>query len=483
MVKHKGLFYGTLIFICIVMVGAIATSVYALWQEHRNLTVEVSLVGQTEITLEVGSAYTDAGAQAKTYNKKKPDRSAKLNVTVTGSVDTAKLGTYEITYTSQYRDRKNSAHRTVRVVDTQAPVITLTADPKYYTLPGKPYQEEGFTATDNYDGDLTASVRSEEKDGVVYYTVEDSSGNVATVQRKVVYNDLTPPKIVLKGDNKIVMQVGKTFKEPGYSAKDNVQGNMTKKVVVKGSVDIYTPGTYVLTYSVTDKYKNTATATRTVVVLPFDPAECAPSNGKVIYLTFDDGPSRHTDRLLDVLNKYSVKATFFVVNNGYYSTLTRAAKEGHTVAIHTATHRFNEVYASEKSYFADLKKMQQIIKKYTGKTSMLLRFPGGSSNTISVLYNKGIMTRLVKAVEDKGYHYFDWNVDSCDAGGARTADEVFRNVVRGVSGCQNAVVLQHDTHKFSVDAVERIIVWGLMNGYTFQPITADSPGCHHGVYN
>ena len=82
-----------------------------------------------------------------------------------------------------------------------------------------------------------------------------------------------------------------------------------------------------------------------------------------------------------------------------------------------------------------------------------------------------------------GFQYFDWNVDSRDAGGASSSDEVFYNVINGISKHQTSIVLQHDTTAFSVNAVERIIVWGLANGYTFLPLTPGSPGCHHGVRN
>ena len=165
------------------------------------------------------------------------------------------------------------------------------------------------------------------------------------------------------------------------------------------------------------------------------------------------------------------------------SLVARAAQEGHTVAIHTYTHRYSEIYASDDAFYKDLYAMQDLIYQHTGIRTMLTRFPGGSSNTISSAYNRGIMTRLTKALREKGFQYFDWNVDSNDAGGAKTADEVFENVVKCVSNRTNSVVLQHDTRGFSVDAVERIIAWGLCNGYTFKALDIDSPACHHPVNN
>ena len=163
--------------------------------------------------------------------------------------------------------------------------------------------------------------------------------------------------------------------------------------------------------------------------------------------------------------------------------ITRTAQEGHTVAIHTYTHKYSQIYASDDAFLADLQAMQAVIEEYTGQQTMLTRFPGGSSNSISSAYNIGIMSRLTKKLQDMGYQYFDWNVDSNDAGGAKTSEEVFQNVIKGVKGRKYSIVLQHDIHKFSVEAVDDIIEWGLANGYTFEALTPSSPTAHHKVNN
>ena len=218
---------------------------------------------------------------------------------------------------------------------------------------------------------------------------------------------------------------------------------------------------------------------------PTQPPPKYPIQGKggVIYLTFDDGPGKDTPRLLEILDKYDAKATFFFVNTGYASTITQVAEAGHTLAMHTATHNFSQIYASEEAYYNDLYKIQAVIEQYSGQSPNFLRFPGGSSNTVSRNYNTGIMTRLTKLVEEQGYIYFDWNVDSKDAGGATTADEVAWNVIEGCSTRTAPVVLLHDIHSYTVDAIEDILIWGLENGYTFEGLTADSPTCHHGLNN
>ena len=214
----------------------------------------------------------------------------------------------------------------------------------------------------------------------------------------------------------------------------------------------------------------------------FVPAWGSGDEEKVIYLTFDDGPGPDTEKLLNILDRYGVKATFFVVDTPYVELLGEIARRGHAIGIHSASHDFRQVYASEEAFFADLTAMGNIIRQQAGVQTDLLRFPGGSSNTVS-RFNPGIMTRLTKAAEEMGYVYFDWNVDSNDAGGAQTAWEVYDNVISGCKWLDEAVVLQHDTKPFSVDAVEWIIRWGRANGYRFAALDENSPMAHHDVQN
>lgn len=208
-----------------------------------------------------------------------------------------------------------------------------------------------------------------------------------------------------------------------------------------------------------------------------------PGVGGVIYLTFDDGPGAETPRLLEILSKYNAKVTFFVVNTPFVSTVAQIAAEGHALAMHTATHDFQKIYSSQEAYFADLEKIESIIEEYAGFRPVLLRFPGGSSNGVSRKYCDGIMTALTRRVEEKGYIYHDWNVDSCDAGGASTAAEVAENVIQGCSTRTSSVVLMHDIRSYTIDAIEDILLWGQANGYTFESLTTDTPAVHHKVKN
>ncbi len=208
------------------------------------------------------------------------------------------------------------------------------------------------------------------------------------------------------------------------------------------------------------------------------------SNGKVAYLTFDDGPSANTVRILDILDKYDVKATFFVIyHRNMKSRYKEIVKRGHTIALHSYSHNYSKIYKSEKAYFADLKKIHDYIEDVTGVDSKIVRFPGGSSNTVSNKYSKGIMKKLTRSVEDKGYYFHDWNVDSTDASGRnRKASLLLAKVQAGAGRKKTINVLMHDTgksKKTTVEALPSIIQYLRKQGYRFEALTEDSVVIQH----
>ena len=458
----------------------------ALVLSVNRFSVSVELNGEPEITLEYGEHFQDPGAELRvrgTLFWKDGQTPAGAALSVQGRVDESRPGKYTLTYGAEYRGMHAEAQRVVRVVDTVCPEIILTPDPAGTLLPGTPYQEAGYRAVDNCDGDITDRVVRSEEYGKIIYAVTDSSGNPGYAEREVPYYDPLPPQIELEGGSELAITVGTFYQEPGYTALDNVDGDLTQQVQVDGEVDWLTPGTYSVTYSVSDSFDNTASVTRTVEMTAVPRPEVVWPEGKVIYLTFDDGPGPYTQQLLDVLDSYGVKATFFVTNRGYGEMMKEIVNRGHSIGIHTMSHKYEVIYSSPEAYFDDLLGMQDVIYRNTGVKTTLMRFPGGSSNTVSAHSCVGLMSILTRAVQDAGFQYFDWNVDSNDAGGAKKAQTVFDNVTEGVSHNRVSVVLQHDIHDFSVDAVEDIIVWGLNNGYSFARLTENSPGVHHGVQN
>lgn len=210
------------------------------------------------------------------------------------------------------------------------------------------------------------------------------------------------------------------------------------------------------------------------------------SGPKVCYLTFDDGPSDNTLKILDILKKANAKATFFVVGTSKLEYIKRIHAEGHTVALHANNHDYSKIYKSEQAYFDDLTKLSNKVKNLIGIESKIIRFPGGSSNAVSRKYNKGIMTRLTKQVQQKGYVYVDWNVDSTDASGNNISKaRILSSVKNNCKGKSNICILMHDTaaKKTTVDALPEMISYLKAQGYRFDALTTSSPIFHHGLNN
>ena len=213
-----------------------------------------------------------------------------------------------------------------------------------------------------------------------------------------------------------------------------------------------------------------------------NPAPIEESMGK-IFLTFDDGPSDSTTgRLLDILKKYNVKATFFVTGRGSDELIKREYNEGHSIGLHTYSHSYKTVYASEEAFFDDLGKVDQRVYNAIGVHSKITRFPGGASNTVSK-FNKGIMTRLAKQLTEKGYKYWDWNVSSGDAGDTTNPDKIVENVTSNCTKDKRNIVLMHDIHEYTVNAIERIILWAKENNYQFYRIEENMDPVHHRIAN
>ena len=165
---------------------------------------------------------------------------------------------------------------------------------------------------------------------------------------------------------------------------------------------------------------------------------------KRVYLTFDDGPSTGTEEILEILRKYDVKATFFVVGkeDSYSMEMyKKIVEEGHTLGMHSYSHQYSTIYQSVEHFAKDIERLETLLKRATGEEVKLFRFPGGSSNLVS---NIG-MQEFVKYLNDEGITYFDWNVSSGDATSkSLEAETLVRNVIQDVGIYKNSVVLMHD---------------------------------------
>lgn len=193
-------------------------------------------------------------------------------------------------------------------------------------------------------------------------------------------------------------------------------------------------------------------------------ADCGERNA--IYLTFDDGPSdKVTPKILDVLKDENVKATFFIVGKHAETRkylLRREAGEGHTVAVHSYSHNYKDIYASPESLLEDIDRCNEVIKSAIGRPSLLYRFPGGSFK---------LSDELKDAVTARGMTYVDWNASTRDAELYRpTAADLVKAALTTPANKKNIVLLAHDTtdKTATAEALKTIIKYYKDLNYEFK---------------
>ena len=204
---------------------------------------------------------------------------------------------------------------------------------------------------------------------------------------------------------------------------------------------------------------------------------------KTAYLTFDDGPSVNTDKVLDILDRYKIKATFFVVGRTDKASIRRykeIVKRGHNIGLHSLTHNYKLVYASLDSFKKDVYAIRDIVKKYTGVDSKIYRFPGGSSNGVAKIN----MHIVIKWIRSAGYQYFDWNLGGTDAAYPPPSANAIYNAIAMYAGSNtDKIVLLHDSKDKvnTLRALPRIIELLKREGYRFAKITKNTKPVHHRV--
>lgn len=199
------------------------------------------------------------------------------------------------------------------------------------------------------------------------------------------------------------------------------------------------------------------------------------TQGKVCYLTFDDGPSLVTMQVLKTLEDYGIKATFFVTganSRENEEVLLAAANAGHTIAVHSFSHDYEKIYTSVEAYLDDFELMHSRILALTGKSSGIFRFPGGSING----YNQSIYTEIIAEMVRRGFTFFDWNAAAADAVvGGISKEQIVQNVLNSAAGQEKVVLLMHDRgeNATTAAALGQVIQALSEQGYQFLPLGAN----------
>lgn len=200
-------------------------------------------------------------------------------------------------------------------------------------------------------------------------------------------------------------------------------------------------------------------------------------NRKIAYLTFDDGPSENTFKVLDILEEHDIKATFFIVGSAVKkkneSSLQRMLHEGHTIGIHTYSHMCNEIYCSVERFLDDFNNVYQLIYDLTGERVNIYRFPWGSNNG----YSKNIKDALMEEMERRGFTCYDWNVDTNDSVGKPSSYSILRNIRRDIKNQNQPIILMHDSsiNDLSVQILPDVIKLLQELGYEFDTLENREP--------
>ncbi len=430
--------------------------------------LKIKLKGSQTIIVKVGKKYTELGANATLSNL---FASKKLDLNIDGEVNTDKIGTYTIIYSTQNNGHTKKVKRVVKVIDDEKPEIKLNGDIKL--CKNNSAIKIDATVIDNYDGDITDKLEYKINDNKIYLSVVDSSLNKTELEKDISYIDSEKPVITLKGNSTINLELNEQYIESGATAIDSCSGDLTSKIKISGTVNSASVGTYQITYSVSDDDGNETTITRKVVV-----SEHKITGNGTIYLTFDDGPGKYTTEILNILDKYNIKATFFVTSQftGYLDKIKDEYDRGHTVGVHTYSHKWS-IYSSIDTYWNDFSKIEQIVYEKTGVHPKYFRFPGGTSNTANCKYNdiNNMMETLANLMTDKGYVYFDWNVDSCDTCKKNSVNDIINTIKTYVRGNGNYIILMHDIKQNTKDALPSVIEYLQAHGYTFKKIDDTTP--------
>ena len=231
--------------------------------------------------------------------------------------------------------------------------------------------------------------------------------------------------------------------------------------------------------STTDGEKTKASDENLTPTPTIDPDK--PYSNKTVYLTFDDGPSNHTDQILDMLDKYGIKATWFVcgkTSDANKEMIKEISDRGHTIGLHSYSHDY-DIYKSLDAFEKDYNKLAELLKEILGYEPKYFRFPGGSSNN----YCKSLTIQpFIKFVMNRGCNYYDWNVINCDADGKKhTNQEMIDSVVNGCVDHDTCMVLMHDTNAKmqTLETLEETIQILVSKGAKFDKITDETPLIQH----
>lgn len=407
-------------------------------------------------------------------------------IKIHNKVDNKKLGEYQI----EYQYQKKVFVLKVFVDDTHPPQFetintkilrNTTVDPSSLV---KDIRDDSKTKVYFKKDYLFNEVKTYR----VTIVVEDEYENKTEKNAYILVEERDTEAPTIQGIDKMTILIGDQIDlRKGVVVKDDHDKNPIM-TIDDSKLNLKKEGEYQVYYHVEDHSGNKETYTRDIEVLSqYANREAVKDGIKICYLTFDDGPSSNTKEILDILDQYHIKATFFVTGTSpeYFHYIKEAYQKGHTIGLHTYSHDYEKIYSSLNNYIQDLNQIKEVVYEQTGVYTKYIRFPGGSSNLVSKKYNIGIMKRLTKKVIDMGYQYYDWTSINGDGENIKTVNGLKQKAIEEIDGKEDVMFLMHDSESCdnTVKALPDIIDYLIKKGYQFETINQYSPTFHHTVQN
>ena len=296
--------------------------------------------GNKIITVDVNSNYSLPPVKAYIFNNNITDKIEKKD-----NVNIKKIGKYKVNYKVKYLLTTKELTIIVNVVDRELPNIVLNGEENITICPNKEYEEEGYSASDNYDGDITDKVEIINNDTYLEYIVKDSSNNKFSIKRNIVKEDKESPTITLNGNSKYKISLGSKYSEKGYSAIDNCDGDISSSVEVTSNLNVNKIGNYEITYKVKDGSGNEVAATRKIEVV-----DNTKSND---YVNIVIGPT-YINGILIVNKKYSIPKDFgginSTANNALYNLQDAASLAGFSLPLVSGYRSYNRQQTIYNNY-------------------------------------------------------------------------------------------------------------------------------------
>lgn len=407
-------------------------------------------------------------------------------IKIINEVDNQKCGKYQIHYLFSYQKKTLN----IIIIDNIPPI--------FETISKKILINENIEAKDCiknlYDQTPTKIyfkeqyLFDEEKTYKVEIIAEDFCHNKTTHHTYILVEKEDKQAPIIKGITNIQIRKGMDFDYMRDLEYEDDHDQNPQIIIDDHQFNKNKEGIYEIIYTIKDKSNNLNQYHRQIeVISPYDNIDVKKDGIKTCYLTFDDGPSLLTKDVLEILDQYHIKATFFVTGSqkDSYHYLKEIKEKGHVLGLHSFSHDYQDIYHSVENYMNDLKKIKQLVKDETGEDIHYIRFPGGSSNLVSKKYNKGIMKRLTKKVIDEGYQYYDWSCINGDGENINNVKELLKKAKEEIGEKEDIMFLMHDGkhNEKTVEALPYLLDYLISKGYEFHVIDDYSPTFHHHIQN